>query len=113
MSDPETQLEYACLHRFPDSPLSITDLEMYLSNAETLDYVMYSSPDKLQEFIVIADTLSYHLEYRMGTWLGPHNSAIEWREHPYCETATEVADEISRGGWSVLKIAGSTEGDDG
>lgn len=114
MSDPGGQLEYACLHEFPDRPLSIADIEGYLSNAETLDYAMYSSPDGLQELIVVAGTRSYHLEYRMGTWLGPHNSSIRWKEHPDCETPTEVADEIARGGWSVLNLADdSTEGDDG
>jgi len=113
MSDPDTQLGYACRHLFPDEPLSIADVEGYLSNAETLDYLLYSVPDGNEEFVVIAGAKSYHLEYRMGTWLGPHNSAIQWREWERFETATEVADFFARGGWSVLELTGGPGESDG
>lgn len=115
MTDRDTQLEYACVHLFPNEPMSIADIDMHLSDAEGFDYVLYSSPDGIEEFIIVAGAEHYHLEYRMGTWIGPHNSTIRWREHPDCETATEVADTFAEGGWSVLSVDDNNdqEEDDG
>lgn len=110
MSDPNTQLEYACLYLFPSDPMSIIDLEGHLSNSD-FDYVLYSQPDRIMEFIIVNGTESYQLEYRQGIgWLGPHNAGSTWREHPRYDTAAEVADKWARLGWSVRRLPGSSEG---
>ncbi|WP_126665260.1 hypothetical protein [Haloterrigena salifodinae] len=109
MADPTTQLTYALENLFPDRPVSIDEVREFFSNAETLDYVMYSSAtkDELEQIIVIAGVQSISIENYQdfsGPWLGPHNAGVHWKEHSHCETATEVADFYAKGGWSFIEL---------
>jgi len=100
----KAQVEFACENIFPDEPLSISDVELHLSNADELDYVMYSTPDKNDELILLANSNSIHIEYHMGEWLATHNSSARWSSHSNCDAATELADFFSKLGWSSLML---------